>query len=179
MPFYPGPGLGGHCIPIDPLYLSWKLRTLNYKARFIDLAAEVNTAMPDYVVELVARALNDRERSVKGSRVLVLGMAYKKDIDDARESPAIDVYRLLEARGAKVCYHDPFIPEVHGHDDHKVVARNSALTDELLSEVDCVVVTTDHTCFDMKRVVEKAKLVVDTRNATARVGKNLTNVVRL
>ncbi len=179
MTFYPGPGLGGHCIPIDPLYLSWKLRSLNYKARFIDLAAEVNTAMPDYVVDLVARALNTRERSVKGSKVLVLGMAYKKDIDDARESPAIDVYRLLEARGAKVCYHDPFIPEVHGHDDHKVIARSTPLTDDLLSSVDCVVITTDHTQFDYKRVLDKAKLVVDTRNATSKVGKNLPNVIKL
>jgi UDP-N-acetyl-D-glucosamine dehydrogenase len=180
MPFYPGPGLGGHCIPIDPLYLSWKLRALNYKARFIDLAAEVNTAMPEYVVELVARALNERERSVKGSKVLVLGIAYKRDIDDARESPAIDVYRLLEQRGAQVMYHDPFIPELHGDHGHgSFDAKSVPLTDENLAWADCVVVATDHSQFDYRRIVERARLVVDARNATAKVGKRLPNVVKL
>lgn len=180
MPFHPGPGLGGHCIPIDPLYLSWKLRALNYKARFIDLAAEVNTAMPDYVVDLVARALNDRERAVRGSNVLVLGMAYKRDIDDARESPAIDVYRLLQARGANVCYHDPFVPELHGDHGHGTFnAKSVPLTDDLLRWADCVVIATDHSSFDYKRVVDNARLVVDSRNATARVGKRLPNVVKL
>lgn len=181
MRFTPGPGLGGHCIPIDPLYLSWKLRSLNYKARFIDLAAEVNTAMPEYVIELVTRALNQREKAVKGSNVLVLGMAYKKDIDDPRESPAIDVYKLLEARGAKVCYHDPFVPVLHGDHDHPgtVLAKSVPLTDELLRWADCVVIATDHTDFDYARVCDLARLVVDTRNATARVGRKLPNVVKL
>lgn len=179
MPFYPGPGLGGHCIPIDPLYLSWKLRTLNYKARFIDLAAEVNTAMPDYVVETVARALNDRERSVKGAKILVMGMAYKRDIDDARESPAIDVYRLLEQRGARVCYHDPFIPEIRGDHGEGFRARSVELTDALVATQDCVVITTDHTCFDWARLVGAAKLVVDTRYATGKLGRTIPNVVRI
>jgi len=178
MPFYPGPGLGGHCIPIDPLYLSWKLRTLNYKARFIDLASEVNTAMPDHVVERVAYALNDRERSVKGAKVLILGMAYKRDIDDVRESPAIDVMRLLEERGAKVEYHDPYIPHVSDHGHGEPTASSVALTDARIKNADVVVIVTDHTCFDYANVVKLAKLVVDTRNATKKLGVK-ANVVKL
>jgi UDP-N-acetyl-D-glucosamine dehydrogenase len=178
MPFWPGPGLGGHCIPIDPLYLSWKLRTLNYKARFIDLASEVNTAMPDHVVELVANALNERERPVKGSKILILGMAYKRDIDDVRESPAIDVLRLLERRGAKVEYHDPYIPEVRDHGHGEPSAKSVEMTDERLKDADAVVIVTDHTCFDYARVTRLAKLVVDSRNATKKLGK-LANVVKL
>ena len=178
MPFWPGPGLGGHCIPIDPLYLSWKLRTLNYKARFIDLASEVNTSMPDHVVERVTDALNARKRSVNGSKVLILGMAYKRDIDDVRESPAIDVMRLLQERGAKVEYHDPYIPKVldHGHDEPMAVSV--PLTDARVRAADCVVITTDHSCFDYAKVVKLAKLVVDTRNATKKLGKK-KNVVKL
>jgi UDP-N-acetyl-D-glucosamine dehydrogenase len=178
MPFWPGPGLGGHCIPIDPLYLSWKLRSLNYKARFIDLASEVNTAMPEQVVERVAEALNDRERSVKGSKVLLLGMAYKRDIDDVRESPAIDVMKLLQARGATVEYHDPYIPEVTDHGHGEPSAKSVDLTDARISAADCVVITTDHTCFDYGRVARLAKLIVDTRNATKKLGR-LANVVKL
>jgi UDP-N-acetyl-D-glucosamine dehydrogenase len=178
MPFWPGPGLGGHCIPIDPLYLSWKLRTLNYKARFIDLASEVNTAMPDHVVERVAFALNEREKSVKGASVFLLGMAYKRDIDDVRESPAIDVMRLLEERGAKVEYHDPYIPEVRDHGHGEPSAKSVEMTDARLAKADVVVIVTDHTCFDYARVVKKAKLVVDTRNATKRLGRR-DNVVKL
>jgi UDP-N-acetyl-D-glucosamine dehydrogenase len=178
MPFWPGPGLGGHCIPIDPLYLSWKLRSLNYKARFIDLASEVNTAMPDHVVERVAQALNDRERSVKGSKILLLGMAYKRDIDDVRESPAIDVMKLLEQRGAKVEYHDPYIPEIRDHGHGEPTANSVELTDERVRGADCVVITTDHSCFDYARVVRDAKLVVDTRNATKKLGRQ-PNVVKL
>ena len=178
MPFWPGPGLGGHCIPIDQLYHSWKLRTLNYKARFIDLASEVNTAMPEQVVETVAQALNDRERSVKGSKVFILGMAYKRDIDDVRESPAIDVMRLLEERGAKVEYHDPYIPEIRDHGHGEPTARGVSLTDERLRGADVVVIVTDHTCFDYAHVVKLSKLVVDTRNATKKLGKP-ANVVKL
>jgi UDP-N-acetyl-D-glucosamine dehydrogenase len=173
MPFYPGPGLGGHCIPIDPLYLSWKLRTLNYRARFIELAAEVNTAMPDYVVERVTEALNDRERAVKNSDVLLLGMAYKRDIDDVRESPAVDVMRLLQRRGARVTYHDPYVPVVyadHG-DPERVLASSVALTEEALAAADCVVVTTDHSCVDYAWVCRHARLVVDTRNAMRDVAR--------
>jgi UDP-N-acetyl-D-glucosamine dehydrogenase len=178
MPFWPGPGLGGHCIPIDPLYLSWKLRSLNYKARFIDLASEVNTAMPEHVVERVTQALNDREKSVKGSKVLLLGMAYKRDIDDVRESPAIDVMKLLEQRGAKVEYHDPYIPEMRDHGHGEPTGKSVPLTDKLIKGADCVVITTDHTCFDYAKVAKLAKLVVDTRNATKKLGK-LKNVVKL
>ncbi len=178
MQFWPGPGLGGHCIPIDPLYLSWKLRTLNYKARFIDLASEVNMAMPDHVVERVTSALNDRERSVKGAKVLILGMAYKRDIDDVRESPAIDVMRLLEQRGATVEYHDPYIPQVRDHGHGEPTASSVPLTDARLKAADVVVIVTDHTCFDYAKVVKLAKLVVDTRNATKRLGRP-ANVVKL
>ena len=178
MPFWPGPGLGGHCIPIDPLYLSWKLRTLNYKARFIDLASEVNTAMPDQVVETVAEALNERQRSVKGAKVLILGMAYKRDIDDVRESPAIDVMRLLEGRGAKVEYHDPYIPEVRDHGHGEPTARGVPLTDQRVRRADVVVIVTDHSCFDYGRIVRLARLVVDTRNATKKLGRR-RNVVKL
>ena len=167
MPFYPGPGLGGHCIPIDPLYLSWKLRTLNYRARFIERAAGVNTSMPDQVVQLVGNALNDARRSVKGSRILLLGMAYKKNIDDVRESPALDVLHLLQVRGADVRYHDAFVPEL---DSHASVAnagmKSVPLTDEELRGADCVVITTDHGGVDYARVVREAQRVVDTRNAT-------------
>ena len=136
--------------------------------------------MPDYVVERIALALNERERAVKGSRILVLGMAYKRDIDDARESPAIDVYRLLERRGAKVQYHDPYVPSLHGdHGDAKEIARSVPLTDDLVAAADCVVIATDHSCFDYAKIVGKARLVMDTRNATGRLGRKFPNVVRI
>jgi len=162
MPFYPGPGLGGHCIPIDPFYLSWKLRTLNYRARFIELAGEVNSEMPEYVCERVANALNDRERSVKGSRVLVLGVAYKRDVEDVRESPALDILKLLESRGARVGYHDPFVPSLS-------LDGQTLRSEDLVSGVkaaDIVVVVTDHSTFDYGEIVSNARLVLDTRNAT-------------
>ena len=174
MPFYPGPGLGGHCIPIDPHYLSWKLKTLHYNARFIELAGEINSSMPEVVIDRVAAALNDAERAVKGARVLVLGVAYKRDIDDVRESPALDVISLLRARGADVSYHDPFIPSIRlGEDD-----RGHAPTDapilrsvpfEKLDGFDAVVVVTDHAALDYARLVSEARLVIDTRNATRKV----------
>jgi UDP-N-acetyl-D-glucosamine dehydrogenase len=173
MAFYPGPGLGGHCIPIDPLYLSWKLKTLNYRARFIELAGEVNSEMPEYVLERVADALNDRERSVKGSRVLVLGVAYKRDIDDVRESPALDIIKLLEARGAKVSYHDPYVPQVQMDGG---VMRSVDLM-PAVREADVVVVVTDHRSFAWPEIVEAAKLVVDTRNGTR--GLRSPKIVRL
>jgi UDP-N-acetyl-D-glucosamine dehydrogenase len=171
MPFYPGPGLGGHCIPIDPLYLSWKLKTLNYRARFIELAGEINSEMPEYVCARVADALNDRERSVKGSRILVLGVAYKKDIDDVRESPALDIIKILQSRGAQVTYHDPHVPSLR-LDDHEGGSHGAASmksTPELLPavrEAHAVVIVTDHSSFSYPKVVEAAALVVDTRNAT-------------
>jgi UDP-N-acetyl-D-glucosamine dehydrogenase len=162
MPFYPGPGLGGHCIPIDPLYLSWKLKTLNYRARFIELAGEINSEMPEYVCERVAFALNERERSVKGSRILVLGVTYKKDIEDVRESPALDILRILEKKGARVSYHDPFVPEVQ-------LDSTTLQSEDLMPAIaraDCVVIVTDHTGIKYADVVEAATVVVDTRNAT-------------
>ena len=164
MKFTPGPGLGGHCIPIDPHYLSWKMRTLDYKARFIELASEVNAAMPEYVVELVGDGLNKFARSINGSKVLLLGMAYKPDIDDVRESPALDVYSLLEAKGAKVSFHDPFVSEIR-FDSRMETTIDLDL--KMLDAYDCVVITTNHSEYDFKAIVENSRLVVDTRNATA------------
>jgi UDP-N-acetyl-D-glucosamine dehydrogenase len=173
MPFYPGPGLGGHCIPIDPHYLSWKLRTLNYTARFIELAAEVNSHMPDYVVGKVGDALNDERKAINGSTIMVLGVAYKRDVSDVRESPALDVIHLLRGRGANVVYHDPYVPLVH---IEEAALESSELSDEALAAADCVVVVTDHSDFDYGRIANKARLIVDTRDAvngagTARVVK--------
>jgi UDP-N-acetyl-D-glucosamine dehydrogenase len=177
MKFTPGPGIGGHCIPLDPHYLAWKMRTLNYKTRFIDLASEINSAMPDYVVEKVARALNDDRKAVNGSRVLVLGIAYKRDVDDMRESPALDVMRLLERRGAEVVYHDPHVARYR---DDGVEHTGVDLTADELGRADAVVIVTDHTATDWAFVVEHARLVVDTRHATAKVaGRARARVVGL
>ncbi len=168
MPFYPGPGLGGHCIPVDPHYLSWKLKTLKYNARFIELAGEINSSMPDFVVARTADALNDRERSLKGSKLLVLGVAYKRDIDDVRESPALDVIDLFRQKGAHVAYHDPFIPSLRlGHEGEG--ERMESVPFENLGGYDAVVIVTDHTTTDYVRVVTEAKLVIDTRNAAKKV----------
>ena len=176
MKFTPGPGIGGHCIPLDPHYLAWKMRTLNYKTRFIDLASEINSNMPDYVVEKVARALNDVRKPVAGSRVLVLGVAYKKNIDDVRESPALDVIRLLEARGAEVSFHDPYVDRIREEGTEHV---GVPLTREVLTGCDAVVIVTDHDNVDYGLVVDHAPLVVDTRNATARVQPGHARVVAL
>ena len=174
MPFYPGPGLGGHCIPIDPHYLSWKLRTLNYTARFIELAAEVNSHMPDYVVGKVGDALNDERKAINGSRILVLGAAYKRDVGDVRESPALDVIHLLRERGAEVAYNDPHIATVQ-FDGYRLSSEE--LSAELLSAVDCVVVVTDHAFYDWDWVATNARLIVDTRNAVKSRGN--ARIVRL
>jgi UDP-N-acetyl-D-glucosamine dehydrogenase len=176
MKFTPGPGIGGHCIPLDPHYLAWKMRTLNYKTRFIDLASEINSQMPDYVVEKVSRALNDVSKAVRGSRILVLGVAYKRDINDVRESPALDIIRLLEERGAHVEYHDPFVPEIR-EDDH--TRRTVELTDEVLRWADACVVVTDHKDMPWQRVVDHADLVVDTRNVCAGLTPGRARVVAL
>jgi UDP-N-acetyl-D-glucosamine dehydrogenase len=165
MKFTPGPGLGGHCIPVDPHYLSWKMRTLNYKTRFIELASEINSEMPVFVVDKIRDALNRNRKAVNGSSVLVLGVAYKKDIEDVRESPALDVIRLLEADGAAVSYHDPFVPELD-EDGHHL--ESVELTDEALSEADAVVILTDHSAFDYQRVVDQAKVLIDARHAAPR-----------
>ena len=167
MPFYPGPGLGGHCIPIDPLYLSWKLKALNYNARFIELAAEINAAMPEFVVRRVTDALNDEAKAMRGARVAVLGVAYKRNIDDVRESPALDIIHLLRARGAEVSYHDPYVPSIRLEEDHTTM-QSVELTAAWLREADCVVIVTDHHCYDWDWVLDNARLVVDTRNATGR-----------
>jgi len=164
MKFTPGPGIGGHCIPLDPHYLAWKMRTLNYKTRFIDLASEINSEMPALVVERVAHSLNMRRKPVNGSRVLVIGVAYKKDIDDMRESPALDVIRLLEEQSADVFYHDPFVPSFV--DDGRE-RKSVELTNSELRGADAVVIITDHSGVDYQRIVDIAATVVDTRNATA------------
>ncbi len=169
MAFYPGPGIGGHCIPLDPHYLSWKARQHGFDSQFITLAEQINSGMPKYVVELVRAALNDNERSVKGARVLILGVAYKKDIDDMRESPALSVIDLLRALGATVVYHDSFVPEVTF--DHAYTIGdgeplyNQDLTDDLIRSADCVVICTEHSDVDYGRVCELSKVIVDTRNA--------------
>lgn len=176
MKFTPGPGIGGHCIPLDPHYLAWKMRTLNYKTRFIDLASEVNSHMPEWVVQKVADALNEDRKAVRGSRVLVLGVAYKRDIDDVRESPSLDVIRLLEERGALVEYHDPHVAAFteNGHRRAGV-----PLAPAVLAEQDAVVVVTDHRAVDYQLVVDHAGLVVDTRNVTGGLSAGAARIVPL
>jgi UDP-N-acetyl-D-glucosamine dehydrogenase len=172
MPFYPGPGIGGHCIPLDPHYLSWKARQHGFDSRFIGLAEEVNSRMPEHVVTLVTDALNDDRKSLNGARVLVLGVAYKKDIDDVRESPALSIIDRLRAKGAEVRYHDPFVREVRFDDAHTVAGgaplQSVALTDEEMRAADCCVIVTDHSNVDYKNVCALSKLIVDTRNALSR-----------
>ena len=177
MKFTPGPGIGGHCIPLDPHYLAWKMRTLNYKTRFIDLASEINSHMPEWVVQKVADALNDVRKAARGSRVLVLGVAYKPNIDDVRESPALDVIHLLEARGAHVEFHDPFVAEFREDDGR--TRKGVELSDEMLRWADAVVIVTDHKTVDYQRVVDHATLVVDTRNVTAGVNPGQAMVLGL
>ncbi len=164
MKFTPGPGLGGHCIPVDPHYLAWKMRTLDYRTRFIELASEINAEMPQFVVGKVRAALNASRKAVNGARILVLGVAYKRDVNDVRESPALDIIRLLAADGAQVEYHDPFVPEVA---EDGASLSSVALTDEDLSEADAVVIVTDHSEVDYGRVLELAGVVVDARHVTA------------
>ena len=178
MKFTPGPGLGGHCIPIDPLYLSWKMKSFNYNARFIELASEINTNMPRYVVSRIMEALNDRSKALKGSKVLVLGAAYKPDIDDMRESPALDVIGLLRNKGAVVEYHDPYIPHIHHERDGWQMDSVKDLM-QAVKESDAVVIITDHKVYDYKAIVESAKFVFDSRNATRKIAENSEKVVRL
>ncbi len=173
MPFYPGPGLGGHCIPIDPLYLSWKLKLLNYNARFIELASEINASMPEYVAAKVSRSLNKCKKAVNGSRILILGAAYKKNISDIRESPALDIIRLLQKDGALVEYSDPYAPEIR---IDGTMLSSQDLTAEGLGQYDCCVIITDHTDFDFDLISRNSRLVVDCRNA---VRSNAPNVVKL
>ncbi len=176
MPFYPGPGIGGHCIPLDPHYLSWKARQHGFDSQFISLAEQVNSGMPAYVVKLVSTALNDAKKAVNGSKVLILGVAYKKDIDDMRESPALSIIDLLRSRGAELVYHDPFVPEVTF--DHAYTIgdgdslTNTDLTDDLIRNSDCVVICTDHSGIDYAKICELAPLIVDTRNALSEEIRN-------
>jgi UDP-N-acetyl-D-glucosamine dehydrogenase len=172
MPFYPGPGLGGHCIPIDPFYLSWKTKQAGIEARFIELAGYINGNMPHYVVDRVQAALNEVSKPVKGSRIHILGVAYKRDIDDVRESPALDIIHLLLRQGATISYSDPFVPRI----TIDGVTLQNAGEDEL-TEADCVVIVTDHKTFDYKSLPRKAKLVLDTRNALK--GISCSNIIRL
>lgn len=176
MKFTPGPGLGGHCIPIDPLYLSWKLKSLNYTARFIELASEINTNMPRYVVDRVQQALNDDGKALNGSKVLVLGAAYKPDIDDLRESPALDVIALLREKKATVSYHDPYIPHLD-HEDWTMDSVDDAL--KAAKAADVVVVVTNHSAYDYPALLKNSKLILDTRNAFGQLAKGDARVVKL
>lgn len=176
MPFYPGPGLGGHCIPIDPHYLAWKLKTLNYYARFIELAGDINSSMPYYVLGKVGEVLNGVEKSLKGSQILCLGVAYKRDIGDIRESPALDVLKLLISKGAQVRYNDPYVPKLalNGY-----TLQSQELDEELLEGTDCVVIVTDHSSYDYNWIVEHSRLVVDTRNATRGIEEGKEKVTKI
>ncbi len=176
--FYPGPGLGGHCIPIDPFYLTWKARQFGVATRFIELAGEINTGMPEYVVHHVAEALNTQKKAINGSKILVLGLAYKKDVDDIRESPSIELIELLKHRGAKVDYNDPHVPTTHKQREHDLRMKSVPLTPQNLKKYDCVLISTDHSTYDYDMIVKHAKLVVDTRNATAKVKGAKKNVVK-
>lgn len=177
MRFDPGPGVGGHCIPLDPFYLNWKARQYDFHTRFIELAGEINNQMPYFVREKVGRALNERGRPLKGSRVLMLGISYKKDIPDWRESPAVKIMGLLAQSDAIVDYHDPFVPSFQ--DDQGMVRHSVPLTEKALGEADCVLITTDHTQTDWRLVVRNAKIVIDTRNATKNVADSRNNIILL
>lgn len=176
MKFTPGPGLGGHCIPIDPLFLSWKLRSLNYTARFIDLASEINTGMPRFVVRKVGEALNDQQKAFNGSKILILGAAYKPDIDDIRESPALDVIGLLMQNGAEVSYHDPYIPEL---DQDNIKLRSVVDLSDAVIRADCVVIITNHSLYDYQEIYHNASCILDARNALGELGKDDPKVTRL
>ncbi len=176
--FYPGPGLGGHCIPIDPFYLTWKAREYGFTTRFIELAGEVNSAMPHHVVEALANALNRRKQCLYGSRILILGVAYKKDIDDLRESPSLEIMELLQKQGAQVEYHDPYFPRLHRMRRYDFKLESVELTPQALSEPQAVIISTDHSSYDYPQIVRHAKLVIDTRNATHSVKEHREKIVQ-
>jgi len=176
-PFYPGPGLGGHCIPIDPFYLTWKARQYDLTTRFIELAGEVNRAMPAFVIEKLAEALNERRRSLREAKVLLLGVAYKRDLDDTRESPSLRLMQLLLQKGAEVHYNDPFVPVLKRSRHYDFGLRSRELTRELLASMDAVVIATDHTSYDYDFVVAASRLVIDTRNATRKVREGRERIV--
>jgi len=175
--FYPGPGLGGHCIPIDPFYLTWKAREYDFPTRFIELAGEVNTGMPEFVVASVAAAFNARKRCLQDSKILILGVAYKKDVDDLRESPSLRIMQLLQARGARVAYNDPYFPTLPRTRNYDFGLSSVDLTRENLARFDAVIVATDHSIYDLNEIVRHARLVIDTRNATRNITKNREKIV--
>ncbi len=177
-PFYPGPGLGGHCIPIDPFYLAWKARQHNFSTKFIELAGQINTAMPEYVVNRITLALNSAGKAVRDSKILLLGMAYKKDVDDVRESPALEIASLLMRHGAVVSYHDPYVPALHKMRDYDLRLESVPLSEETLASQDCVVIVTAHSDVDYESVVRHAPLVIDTRNATRGVKENREKILK-
>ncbi len=175
MPFFPGPGLGGHCIPVDPRYLTWKLRTLDYQARLVELAADINSAMPQHIVSMVTDGLNERQLSVKEARILIVGVAYKRDVDDIRESPALDIMRLLMARGAHIDYSDSYVPEITSGFDEPL--KSVGGLPDVCRNYDCVVVCTDHSDIDWTGVIDSSPLLIDTRNVTR--GRNDSHIIRL
>ncbi len=177
-PFYPGPGLGGHCIPIDPFYLSWKARQYGLTTRFIELAGEINVAMPEWVVNKLIAALNDRGKALKGSKILLLGLAYKKDVDDMRESPSLELIELLREKGAKIDYNDPHIPKAPRTRQHDIRMSSKELTPATLASYDAVLISTDHTSYDYQFIVDNAQLVIDTRNATKGVKRGRRKIVK-
>jgi len=176
--FYPGPGLGGHCIPIDPFYLTWKAREYEFPTRFIELAGEINSSMPEHVVSSIADALNQRKQCLQGARILVLGLAYKKDIDDPRESPSLRIIELLQDEGAGVDYHDPYFPRLPKMRKYHFDLESVDLSPEMLAGYDAVVIATDHSTYDYPAIVRHARLVVDTRNATHAVQAHREKIVR-
>ena len=177
-PFYPGPGMGGHCIPIDPFYLSWKAREFDFTTRFIQLSGEINVSMPYYVVSKAIDALNERGKTIKGSRILILGVAYKRDIDDIRESPALTIMKLLEEKGAKIAYNDPHVPKLHPMRKYNFTMSSKPLTEGLLQEMDLVMLITDHRQYDYRWIVNNASLVVDTRNATKGIRSARAKIIK-
>lgn len=175
-PFYPGPGLGGHCIPIDPHYLAWKLKALNFQARFIGLAAEINGMMPTVVNSMVADGLNQHSKSIRGSKIMILGVAYKKNVSDCRESPALDVMRLLSQKGAVLSYNDPFVPSMRLNGE---VLQSMELSPESIANQDCLIILTDHSIYDFRAIIASAKLVIDTRNATKGFDEFKDRIIKL
>jgi UDP-N-acetyl-D-glucosamine dehydrogenase len=178
MPFYPGPGLGGHCIPIDPFYLTWKAREYDMPTRFIELAGEINTYIPYWVVDKVVEALNDHGKSIRGARILILGAAYKKDIDDMRESPTLKLIEIFERKGAEVDYNDPHIPVMPKVRKYQYDMESVELTPHNLNRYDAVLISTDHSAYDLNEIVKHAKLVIDTRNATNSVTEGREKIVK-
>jgi len=177
-PFYPGPGLGGHCIPIDPFYLSWKAKEFNFNAHFIELAGEVNTKMPDYVISKLADALNTKGRCFKNAKILILGVAYKKNTDDTRESPALEILNILRNKGADIYYNDPYVDHISGLRKYKFDLKSTPLTQKLLQQMDATLIITDHSTYNYNWLVKNSNLILDTRNATIKVKTHRHKIIR-